>query len=86
MAAGKPILLAIDGVIREVVESARCGIFCEPGDPCAVSEAILNMYKDRDKLSKMGQRGKIFLQQNYNRITIAEELSLILVKLMRENG
>jgi glycosyltransferase involved in cell wall biosynthesis len=33
MACGKPIILAIDGVIREVVEASGCGLFCRPGDP-----------------------------------------------------
>ena len=32
MAAGRPVLLAIDGVIRDVVERARAGIFVPPGD------------------------------------------------------
>ena len=30
MAAGRPVLLAIDGVIRDVVESAQCGYRCSP--------------------------------------------------------
>ena len=33
MCAGRPVVLAIDGVIREVVEAAGCGLFTPPGDP-----------------------------------------------------
>ncbi len=37
MAAGRPVVLAIDGVIRQVVEAAGCGIFAQPGDPPALA-------------------------------------------------
>ena len=37
MAAGRPVALAIDGVIREVVEAAGCGHFATPGDPSALT-------------------------------------------------
>ncbi len=33
MAAGRPVILAIDGVIRQVVEEAEAGVFVQPGDP-----------------------------------------------------
>ncbi|HKJ26133.1 MAG TPA: glycosyltransferase family 4 protein, partial [Anaerolineales bacterium] len=40
MAAGRPVLLAIDGVIREVVEAGEAGLFVPPGDPAALAAAI----------------------------------------------
>ena len=33
MAAGQPVILAIDGVVRQVVEKAQAGIPVTPGDP-----------------------------------------------------
>ena len=33
MAAGRPVILAIDGVIREVVEKAEAGVFVPSGQP-----------------------------------------------------
>ena len=86
MASGKPIILSIDGVIRDVVESADCGIFCEPGNPQAVADAFMEMYKNRKKLDKMGQRGKVYVQQNYNRIKIAKEFSELIEKMAKISG
>ena len=40
MCAGRPVVLAIDGVIREVVEAAGCGLFTPPGDPQSLAETI----------------------------------------------
>ena len=41
MAAEKPTILAIDGVIREVVEAAGGGLFVPPGDDEALAAAVL---------------------------------------------
>jgi len=86
MAAGKPIILAIDGVIREVVESAGCGLFCEPGNPQAIANAILEMYNNRKDLEKIGKRGKVYLEQNFDRIMIAEKFIDMIEKITGSNG
>ena len=86
MAAGKPIILAIDGVIREVVESADCGLFCEPGNPHAIANAILEMYDNRNELEKFGEHGKVYLEQNFDRIMIAEKFTDMIEKIVGSNG
>ena len=40
MAAGRPTIVAIDGVIREVVEKSKGGIFVPPGNDAALAEAL----------------------------------------------
>jgi glycosyltransferase involved in cell wall biosynthesis len=59
MAAGRPVLLAIDGVIREVVEAAGCGIFAEPGDPSALAEAIQKLSLIRRARARWACRGAL---------------------------
>jgi len=86
MAAGKPIILAIDGVIREVVESANCGIFCEPGNPNAIANAVLEMYNDRNKLVKIGKRGKVYLEKNFDRMIIAKEFIDMIEEMVGSNA
>jgi len=80
MAAGRPVVLAIDGVIREVVEAAGCGIFAEPGNPSALVEAIRTLAADRGKAHKMGLDGRAYLEEYFNRASIGEKL----VKLLEE--
>jgi glycosyltransferase involved in cell wall biosynthesis len=86
MAAEKPIILAIDGVIREVVESADCGIFCEPGNSHAIANAVLEMYSNRNKLAKIGKRGKAYLEQNFDRIMIAKDFTDMIEEITGSNG
>lgn len=86
MAAGKPIILAIDGVIRDVVESADCGIFCEPGNPHSVANTIIKMYRNRSKLDKIGKRGKAYLERNFNRMIIAKDFSELIEEMVGTGG
>ncbi len=80
MAAARPVVLAIDGVIREVVESAGCGIFVSPGDSDKLAEAIISLAEDRNQCRKMGLAGRSYLEQNFNRTAIAGKL----LELMEE--
>jgi glycosyltransferase involved in cell wall biosynthesis len=80
MAAARPVVLAIDGVIREVVESADCGIFVPPGDSSKLAEAIISLAEDKDQCRKMGLAGRSYLEQKFNRTAIAGKL----LELMEE--
>ncbi|MDK2981799.1 MAG: hypothetical protein PWQ55_2146 [Chloroflexota bacterium] len=73
MAAGKPIVLAIDGVIREVVKKSDCGIFCQPGNPQELSEAILKLYQDPKGARQMGLNGQRYLAEHFDRARIAAD-------------
>lgn len=78
MAAGRPVALAIDGVIREVVEAAGCGIFVQPGDPSALAEAIQRLAADKKKTRKMGLNGRAYLEKHFSRAAIGEKLLRLL--------
>jgi len=85
MAAGKPIILAIDGVIRGVVESAGCGVFCQPGDPQKFADAVMFLYNNQKKAELMGLNGRNYLQMNFNRKNIADKLAGLMEKMVK-NG
>jgi glycosyltransferase involved in cell wall biosynthesis len=74
MAAGRPVVLAIDGVIREVVEAAGCGIYTQPGDPLALAGAIRQLAGDKANARRMGLAGRKYLEQHFSRSVIAEKL------------
>ncbi len=58
MAAGKPVLLAIDGVIREVIENAGAGIPIPPGNPEALANAILSLADNPELVLRMGKQAR----------------------------
>ncbi len=85
MAVGKPIVLAIDGVIRGVVESANCGIFCEPGNPDAIADAVKFLYNNQNKAQQMGLNGRKYLETHFDRRKTAENLAHLMEELVK-NG
>jgi len=83
MAAGRPVALAIDGVIREVVEAAGCGLFAEPGNPSALADAIRELAADKSKARQMGLDGRKYLGENFSRAVIGEKLLGLLEELAK---
>lgn len=82
MAAGKPVVLAIDGVIRAVVEAAQCGLFAKPGDAKELTNAIVRISQNQENARAMGLRGREYLELHFSRKTISEKLLVLLEKII----
>lgn len=78
MAAGRPVVLAIDGVIRDVVEEGQAGLFVPPGDPDALAEAIRKLAADPVQARALGQNGRRYLEAHFDRPRVAEKLDELL--------
>lgn len=72
MAAGRPTLLAIDGVIREVVKAADGGIFVHPGDATSLANAIHDLNTDRARARSMGNTARKYVVEHFDRRRQAE--------------
>jgi glycosyltransferase involved in cell wall biosynthesis len=81
MAAGIPVILAIDGAIRQVVEAAGGGVFVQPGDPHALADSIRNLARHPDKARRMGQAGCRYVRTNFNRQDTAIKFDKLLESL-----
>ena len=81
MAAGRPTVLAIDGVIRQVVESARGGIFVAPGDDAALAEAIQRLSANREWAKSMGTSARSYVAKNFNRAQQAVDFENLMLRL-----
>jgi colanic acid biosynthesis glycosyl transferase WcaI len=60
LAAGKPIVMAIDGEAADIVRAANAGIVCRPEDPQSIATAIQELFdlssEEREAMGKNGQR------------------------------
>lgn len=86
MAAGRPVILAIDGVIRQVIETAQCGVFAQPGNPSALAQAIRQLAADPAASRRMGLSGRLYLEQHFSRSVVAEKLAVIMEGMLRKPG
>jgi len=82
MAAGRPIVCAIDGEIRKVIEEYQSGIFVSPGDSKALAKAILDLYLDSILANKMGSNGRKAVENYFARYLLAEKLVLLMENLV----
>lgn len=72
MAAGRPTVLAIDGVIRDVIEAAGGGLFVPPGDAAALTEAVSFLYDHPEKARTMGASARAYVVEHFDRQRQAE--------------
>lgn len=85
MAAGRPVVLAIDGVIREVVECADAGIFADAANPAAIASAVHHLYENPQLCKQMGANGRQHVLNHYTRQTFTEIFEKILLNLNKKN-
>lgn len=74
MACKKPVLMLIDGVSRELVEEARCGMYVEPENPQLFADTIkMYMERGRDLIEEQGENGYKFAKTKFDRAFLAAE-------------
>lgn len=81
MAAARPTVLAIDGVIRDVIESADGGICVPPGDAQALADAIRRLFDDPTLKKRLGTNARSYVQQHFQRSQHAAILENLLCDL-----
>jgi glycosyltransferase involved in cell wall biosynthesis len=86
MAAGKAVVLAIEGVIAEVIQQAGCGIAVQPGDPDALAEAIRRLAADPDGCRAMGRSGRAYIETHFDRAVLADQLETLFRKVCDEHA
>jgi glycosyltransferase involved in cell wall biosynthesis len=82
MAAGRPVILAIAGVIREVVESTQAGIAVTPGKPEEIALAIRALADEPQHGKAMGLRGRKYVEDHFDRAVLADLLEKTLQNLV----
>ena len=84
MAAARPVVLAIDGVIREVVESASGGIFVPPGNAESLAEAIRSLALNPHKGRILGQNGRRYVEQHFDRHAVAAQMTSLIADILKD--
>lgn len=83
MASGRPVVLAIGGVIAQVVDKARGGIVVPPEDHRAIAQAIERLADNRDLREGMGQNGRDYVKANFEREKQAQAFAQVLCQAMK---
>ena len=73
MSCKKPVLMAIDGVSRELVEAAACGVYVEPENIEEYNTNIRTYLNDEGRLKKEGDNGYQYAKNHFDRDVLAKK-------------
>jgi glycosyltransferase involved in cell wall biosynthesis len=82
LAAGKPILLGVDGEARQLfIDEGESGLFYPPENAKELSECVMKLYDDGDLAKRLGANGKRYVTSGFTRENIAAKFWEELQKL-----
>lgn len=68
MSASRPVLANFDeNEIKTILSENECGVFTKAGDKQAFTDAILELYRNREMCQKYGENGRRFVMENLTR-------------------
>lgn len=83
MSCQKPILMVIDGVSRQLVEEAQCGIYAEPENAPDIAAKIKMYLSYNGHLTEQGMNGYQFARKYFDREYLAKQYVEELAKIAK---
>lgn len=75
MATGKPIIGAIDGETRFVIEEAHCGFCCNAEDHTALAQLVKEFVFNTENYSIMGENGRKYYLEHFDKKIFMKRLT-----------
>jgi glycosyltransferase involved in cell wall biosynthesis len=84
LAAGRPVIAAMDGATATLIREAEAGLTVPPGDPAALANAIEHLAAmSAAQLAEMGRRGRSFVLERFAKSRIMDRLEAVLTEHAR---
>ena len=81
MAAGKPVIAAVNGAGKKVIEESSCGIAVSAGDIDGLARIMKDFIENKNKYSICGQKGREYFKQNFTKELHLEKLEGLLKEI-----
>jgi glycosyltransferase involved in cell wall biosynthesis len=86
MALGKPVVSTRTRTMARVIEETQCGYIVPSEDPVALSDAVIDLYKNKEKALEMGRNGARWVKEKYNWESEFIKLNKIYLSLRRSDS
>lgn len=80
MAAGKPVLAAVDGSAAEVIAESGCGIAVPATDSTGLAALMADFIDNRGRYTACGERGRAYFRENFTRGRYMDEMESLLAE------
>jgi glycosyltransferase involved in cell wall biosynthesis len=74
LAAGKPVVVNLDGWLRRLVEENDAGAWVPAGEPEALAWAVSALAGDPERVERMGHNARALAEREFSRDLMAERL------------
>ncbi len=86
LAAGKPIIINLEGLASSIIQEAKAGLVAKADDGADLAEKILYLYHHPEIAKQMGENGRKYAEQYYDRAKIVKNLETFLIKTSAESN
>jgi len=84
MACARPVLLAVDGEARKLLEAAKAGLYITPENGTALAKAIVELMLNPTLCDMLGKNGRRFVEAHYSRESQSRKLGRLLREVVKE--
>lgn len=75
LAAGRPVIAALDGEGARILDEARAGLSCPAGDPEALADAIRKLHSEtRFEIDRMSIAGRAYFETHFSLTALTSNL------------
>lgn len=86
MAAGCPVVLNIDGAIRQVVEESGGGLYVPASNPQGLANAIHSLVHSPERRQEMGRLARSYVEIHFDREQLSREFECALVLALTQGA
>jgi glycosyltransferase involved in cell wall biosynthesis len=86
MSCGRAVILGVDGQARRLLDAAQAGIFVEPENVVALTQAILRLAGDPELRASLGRNGQRYILQCLSRRQTAKDYLGVLAGVLRKKA
>ena len=83
LAAGKPVVVNLDGWLRRIVEEHDAGVWVPAGNAEALAGALSVLAANPDRVARMGQNARALAEREFGRDEMADRLAQTLEDAVR---
>jgi glycosyltransferase involved in cell wall biosynthesis len=82
LASCVPIILSVEGEAKDLIEAANAGVCIEPENEREMADAILKLHNNSSLRDELGDNGRKYIEENFDRRKITKRFEGILSKYL----